>query len=358
VKILHIAEAFGGGVATAIEGYVRALPDVQHVVYGYRRVGHDVGDRIDEVATFHALPRGRGRQLGAIARAMRRERPDVVHAHSSFAGAFVRALPRRPGTAIVYTPHCFAFERTDIPGWLALGFRAIEQLLILRTDAVIANGPYEAGLASSLRTGLVSRSFPCLPVSRAVPRSRHRGGRLSVVTAGRVSAQKGVDWYCDTVAATTTLAAEAGIRPPKWTWLGAGDRDAEARIRAAGAEVSGWLPRDEIVCAMAGADAYLHTAAWEAGLALTLLEAAELGVPVVARRLRASDPWPIATFETPRGAASRLLQLHDADEREAASAASLALIADVRAAFDPAALRGTYEEALRATRRGLRGMLP
>jgi glycosyltransferase involved in cell wall biosynthesis len=52
--------------------------------------------------------------------------------------------------------------------------------------------------------------------------------------------------------------------------------------------VTGWLPRADALSLLATAHVYLHTAAWE-GSPITLLEAADLRVPVVARSIPALD---------------------------------------------------------------------
>ena len=95
----------------------------------------------------HELPfvRAPGPRDAAAARALRaldrHGRFDVVHAHSSKAGALVRAGLPRAGR-FVYTPHCFAFSGAFGGAGRAL-YRGAERLLLRRTAALIAASEWE-----------------------------------------------------------------------------------------------------------------------------------------------------------------------------------------------------------------------
>ncbi|EVU15104.1 glycosyl transferases group 1 family protein, partial [Vibrio parahaemolyticus V-223/04] len=71
------------------------------------------------------------------------------------------------------------------------------------------------------------------------------------------------------------------------TWIGGGDKELEQALRAEGVQVTGMLPRDEVVKKLQASDLYLHTAAWE-GMPLTILEAAKLHLPMVIRSIGAT----------------------------------------------------------------------
>lgn len=76
-------------------------------------------------------------------------RPDVVHAHSSFAGAAARIAARRLGVPLVYTVHGFGFKRearspAREAAWLA------ERLLARSTARMICVSAHEAALAKRL----------------------------------------------------------------------------------------------------------------------------------------------------------------------------------------------------------------
>jgi len=47
--------------------------------------------------------------------------------------------------------------------------------------------------------------------------------------------------------------------------------------------ITGWLEPEELAVELAGSTCYVHTAAWEAGAPLAMLDAARSAIPVVAR---------------------------------------------------------------------------
>jgi glycosyltransferase involved in cell wall biosynthesis len=80
----------------------------------------------------------------------------VVHAHSSKAGVLVRtALPDRH--RLVYTPHCFSFLG-GFRGLERLAYRAVEQVLLPRTGALIAASDWERDQALTQLRGAASRT--------------------------------------------------------------------------------------------------------------------------------------------------------------------------------------------------------
>ena len=100
---------------------------------------------------------------------------------------------------------------------------------------------------------------------------------------GRISPQKGPDFFRRAVE-----LSQASALPLRWIWIGGGAAADERALREAGAEVTGWVSRSEALGWLATADVYVHTAAWE-GFPVSLLEAAALGLPIVARRIPALE---------------------------------------------------------------------
>ncbi|MFX7785070.1 glycosyltransferase, partial [Acinetobacter baumannii] len=64
------------------------------------------------------------------------------------------------------------------------------------------------------------------------------------------------------------------------TWIGDGPSSAP-RVR-----VPGWAARDDVRAELAELDVYFHTAAWE-GFPIAILDAAAMGLPILARRIPA-----------------------------------------------------------------------
>ena len=274
MRVLHVTEALGGGVQSAIANYVDGLPEVEHALFSRAREGQATytwSRRVAHEDYVGGLP-GFFRRL---VRKVREERPDVVHLHSSFAGAARAVLPR--GTAVVYSPHCYAMERRDLPPVARATYRAVEFALARRTHAVVAVSPREAEISRSLS----SRVATAIALNPAPFEPPARGARpvpsdpAEVVMVGRISRQKDPGLFA------AVARASPGV-PWRFVWIGDGDPAARDDLARAGVEVTGWTDPAHAARRVAAARLYLHSAAWEGG-PLSTVEAATLGTPVLAR---------------------------------------------------------------------------
>lgn len=290
-RVLHVTECWGSGVASAVHAYIKATPGHDH----WLLMAHDAADPLLDAESLLSGLRifadGHVARIRDVAAAYRETRPDIVHAHSSYAGLYVRSCPSIPSRRIVYTPHCYAFERTDISRYVRYGFRLAEALLAPRTGVVAAVSPREADLAVRLRGGQrvvyvpnVVPEIPAVvsPVPAVVPDvpaadGRERSG-LTAISVGRICAQKDPAFLAE--------AARAAGPSTRWIWAGDGDPALRRTLEDAGVVVTGWLARQEVLALLGTADVYVHTASWE-GAPVSVLEAVGAGLPVVARDIPA-----------------------------------------------------------------------
>ena len=269
--------------------YIRATPTFEHHLVFAVAPGCQLDDGVHElVASVRELPSGFGRQIVAVREATAAVAPDVVHAHSSLAGTCARvALGSRWRHRVVYTPHCYAFERTDVGAATRSVFWLAEAALSLKGGHVAACSPYEARLARSLPgrqqvvyvpniAGPDAATRPGAPLDRVE-------GELVVTAIGRLAPQKGPELF-----ARAALRSRAAGHPSRWVWVGGGEPDLEDGLRRAGVRVTGWLPRRQALDHLWASDVYVHTAAWD-GAPITVLEAAAAEVPVLARRTSAME---------------------------------------------------------------------
>ncbi|HTL40302.1 MAG TPA: glycosyltransferase [Pseudolysinimonas sp.] len=278
--IMHVAESWGAGVRAAVLQFVAATPEHEHhLLRGVRRSEFATDDE-QLFTSVGVLPAGALAARRAIRRGAETIGADVVHAHSSYAGFFVRtALRRRPDRRLVYSPHCFAFERRDLSPLTRLAIRATEFLLARNTDTLAACSPGEARTASALRLKRVVY-VPNVARVPALAMLEHRDPNR-VVGVGRIGAQKDPDFFRAAV-----LHLRRNGRPElDARWIGDGDdRVARLRLERAGIPPTGWLSSFDAHCALGQAGVYLHTARWE-GFPVSILEAVELGIPVIAREV-------------------------------------------------------------------------
>lgn len=338
MRVLHVTEALGGGVQSAIANYVDGLPEVEHALFSRARAGQSTYAWSRPVAHEDYVG-GLAGFFVRLVRKVRQERPDIVHLHSSFAGGARAVLP--PGTAVVYSPHCYAMERRDLPAATRAGYAAVEYLLARRTRAVVAVSLREAALS-----GRLSRRVPAEvalnPAPFETPPARlEPSDPAEVVMVGRISPQKDPELFA-------AVADASRGYPWRFVWIGDGDADARARLMCAGVEVTGWTSPDVAARRVARARLYLHSAAWEGG-PLSTVEAATLGTPVLARDIPSMSSLGYALAGERPEQLARAVHRFFSDARYARHVAERT--AAVAAASNPtamsAAVRDAYAHALR-----------
>jgi glycosyltransferase involved in cell wall biosynthesis len=283
--VLHVAESFAAGVRTAMLEYIRSTPMIEHIV-----VGADRGEPLPENPDgyrFIAMVEGQLARIRQVRELCRTLEPTVVHAHSSFAGLYVRVASGR--VPVVYTPHCFGFERTDLRHSARGALWVIERVLALRTAEVAACSPREAQLARRMGMNVTSvpnvGRFEGLDLEHSTRGSAGRVPKVSFV--GRISAQKDPKFAAETVREFRELH----VGQVDFEWIGDGPQEACAGLERAGIRVTGWLSGEQVTAELSGSSVYVHTAAWE-GFPMAVLEASQLGLPIVARDIPALDQMP------------------------------------------------------------------
>lgn len=278
--VVHVTESFASGTAAAIRDYVRNYPSAEHrLVYARRAEASVSAAEFVGFAEVAELPDGHLARLRFLRRyAASVPGPVVVHTHSSKGGVYARvALRRSAARPIMYSPHCYAFERRDV-GWpVRAAFRAAEWLLSFNTSSYAVCSPREAALSRwpVTRPRVVTVPNVAGPVS--VASSGDPAAGLLIVGNGRLGPQKDPYFFADAVV-------HARITHPdlRALWVGDGDADCVRYLAEREIEVTGWLPRSQALAELARGDVYLHTASWE-GLPISILEANAAGLPVVAR---------------------------------------------------------------------------
>lgn len=290
-------------------------------------------------ARFHVLDIGDRprpvRDAGVVAelrRWLRRDAPDVLHAHGLRAGALAAlALAGRPaqGTALVVTVHNAAPPSRPA----AAVYAALELIVARRADAVL---PVSADLATRLRrrgarvAGLAVVAAPetTAPSPEQVAAARQElggAGRPVVLAVGRLAAQKGFGTLLD-------AAARWQRRDPAPRLVIAGDGPLGPALRAqaaaAGTEVRFLGSRTDVPVLLAAADVVVVPSSWE-GQPLIVQETLRAGRPLVASRaggiadLTGMDGALLVPPGDPVALAAAVAGLLD-DPREAAALAAAA----------------------------------
>jgi glycosyltransferase involved in cell wall biosynthesis len=291
LRILHITETFYAGTGSAIIGYAKAIQSqgVESSLLAQDR-GSGLLEELGESSPFASariVAPGLVNLWRAIGSSVEEANPDIVHLHSSMAGGVGRlrlVLRHRP--IVVYSPHCFAFERRDIPKPQRWAYRGAELLLARRTAAFVCVSPHEAELARQLGSHAdvihLLNSFSGQrgePTGAATPPATvSQTDTIRIVTVGRVAPQKDPDMF---VQILSMLRAADDVEA---TWVGDGVGHARNELERSGVVVTGWLPVQQVPAAISGHTVYVHTAGWEAALPIAAIDAMDAGLPVVVRR--------------------------------------------------------------------------
>lgn len=287
LRIVHVCEILPGGLSS----YLDEILPYQAARYGRGNVTLVAPEdqvqfvRGAEAITFAGYPRT-GRNLSSIsslAVALRQEiearEPDILHLHSSIAGAVGRLVAA--GTdfrgRLVYCAHGWATDPGRRSRMRRL-IQVVERVLYDASDAIVNISPHEESFLPAVwrRSGKVrliqSGIAPVQPPrQRAAPLSEGAPWRLLFV--GRTDRQKGFDLL---MAEMPMLQDSARL-----TVVGGAMVDAEVRsVDPPNVERLGWLPRDEIAAQMSEADFVVMPSRWE-GMPLVALEAFRAGRPVI-----------------------------------------------------------------------------
>lgn len=270
VRVIHIVEAFGGGLRTAVVNYLTATPQIDHTLFARCRTAHDT-TAVPDSARFESYTGG---LVGFYSEAMRLVADndyDIVHLHASYAGLLRAILPS--SMPVVYSPHCYAMEerRTTV----RMAAWAAERVLAVRPQLLSAVSPREIELGHRLRKSMPAHLVPnAVAPTQDVSEGPPGGGdRPTIAMLGRICRQKAPRYFAD--------VAKLGGERYRYLWVGEGDTDRDALV-ASGVEITGWVSPDRMRELLASIDLYVHTAAWEGG-PLATLEAAAAGTPLICR---------------------------------------------------------------------------
>lgn len=330
-KILHVAETIKGGVATVLrqlsadrEGFdIHCIvPDDQSSelnsssasIYTFHRSGRNLSSFISLAKTFSQV--------------YRKERPDIVHIHSSFAGVICRfLLPILPGNPkIIYCPHAFSFLMDTSEAKKKI-YAVIEKALSFNTDKIVCVSQYEhdEAVAYGLKREKLAIIYngveePVKPAAAEQMAEKSTEGELNVLFVGRLDYQKGFDVVTDVA---NRLQGKCKI-----VVVGGGVHSNPELSHVKNITYAGWVGKKDIGKYYSEADVLLMPSRWES-FGLVAVEAQSYGLPVVASRC-SSIPEVVKEnvtgFLFPIGDVNevcRILLAHDKDEWGRMSSAAI-----------------------------------
>ncbi len=232
--------------------------------------------------------------VARLVRRFRRDRPHIVHTHTSKAGILGRAAARIAEVpAVVHTPHGNVFDGY-FSRWKTRVFVEAEKRAAAWTDRIIELTP--GGIDEHLAQGIGRRDqfvhifsgIDLTPYDDARRRRAETRAKLGVAAddfvvgaVGRLEPVKGFTYF---MAASQRIAAEA----PRARFVHAGDGSQAAEIRRQRGALNGRMTflglRGDVPDLMAAFDALVVPSLNE-GMGRVILEAGAAGTPVVASRV-------------------------------------------------------------------------
>lgn len=284
-SIVHVVESFGAGTLAMVSAIANRQVQAGHVVTVIHSLREETPANwralFDARIGFVQLPMGRAIKPGADWRAgrrlvaeLKRIRPDIVHLHSSKAGALGRiASVFYRGPRWFFSPHGLSFLQRAEGRLKNTVFLLIEKLLARIPVTFIACSPSEA---EQIRVNLTER---VVVVNNAVdlaaiPAATGNDSIVRIGTVGRVALARNPELF----ASIAEALRQEGI---EFVWIGGGDESGEQALQQAGVRLTGWVDRAEALRQLATLDIYIQTSRWE-GLPVAVIEAMAAGLPVVA----------------------------------------------------------------------------
>lgn len=294
-RVLQLFEPPDGGVAQHVLALARGLGE-----HGWdvELAGpHDaaIWPQVEALGlTIHRLPFVHGyrrpssdaRVFARLVPLLRRGRYDLVHCHSSKAGASGRVAAALAGTPAIYTPHGFAFKAGH--PLLRAAFTLIEWALAPAARRIVCVSADERALAARHRLGGRDRLCVVRNGTEPCPDGVEPDARLAALRDGGPLAaaitvlrpEKGVGVFLDAAPLVFARMPEARLAV-----VGSGPLEAELRRRAsplAGDPRFAFLPFTPPVARYLHATDVFVLASDREGLPLGVLEAMACGVPQVA----------------------------------------------------------------------------
>ncbi|MBS7255194.1 glycosyltransferase [Flavobacterium branchiicola] len=293
MKVVHVVEALEGGVYTYFKDLswffgseeIRKTVDTTIIYSGHRngvnpaKVQKEFSTGVQllhismvrEISLFKDL-----KSLYKLNRELKKINPDIIHLHSSKAGVLGRiaAFALLKKKKVFYTPHGYAFLRTDISkASQNLYFTIEKSFQQVFGGTTIACGDTEFEIGKKIGASKLIRNGVDITEIRQyfLP---HQNSKLTIGILGRITAARNPE-----------LFNEIALRFPNFNFIWIGDGELKHLITAPNIQITGWiLDKNVVLNALNEIDIYLQTSLWE-GLPIAVLEAMVLEKPVIATNI-------------------------------------------------------------------------
>lgn len=278
-KILHIVEAFGGGVFTMLNDLSNGVCNEYEVVIAYsvrKETPQNFEKLFDKKIKFIEVKNFTRninfikdiKTLKELKKIIKEEKPDIIHLHSSKAGVLGRFIVSGKKYKMLYNPHGFSFLKQDDSKFKRICYRTIEKMMtIINPKCVIvgcSQGEYEEAKKLSKNSICINNGINIKELEEKTKKlQKHETDfkNLKICTIGRIGYQKNPKLFNE--------IAES-LPNNKFTWIGDGELKNE--LTSPNIKITGWKNKEEVLEELNKNDIFILTSLWE-GLPIALLEA-------------------------------------------------------------------------------------
>lgn len=278
-KVLHIVEAFGSGIFSflvdLVNGTDKAL-DIT-IAYGVRDetlenfktyFSNNVKFIKIENFTRSINPKKDLKVLKEIKDIIKKERPDILHLHSSKAGVLGRLATNAKNIKMFYNPHGFSFLKQDDSKLKRSIYWLIEKMMaILNKKCIIvgcSKGEYEEAQKLNKNSICINNGIDIEKLNKETANFKEKKidyNNLKICTVGRIGYQKNPEMFNKIAESFPNI---------KFTWIG--DGELKEKLTNSNITVTGWKTREEVLEILNEQDVFILCSLWE-GLPISLLEA-------------------------------------------------------------------------------------
>lgn len=272
-KVLHVVEAFGGGVFTFLVDLINNTCDEHEIVLACSirpQTPKDYKKYFDKKVKIIELESGTRnisftkdlKSFLEIKRIIKNENPDIVHLHSSKSGFLGRIACNDKKNKVFYNPHGFSFLKEDENNFKKTIYKILEFIAAKKCGEIIAvsKGEYEEAFKLSKRAYLINNGIDINKLPELNDKEVNIN-KLKICTIGRISYQKNPKMFNQIAKRFPNI---------EFTWIGQGEMI--GTLDSNNIKVTGWIDKESALKIMNESDIFILTSLWE-GLPISLLEA-------------------------------------------------------------------------------------